>query len=213
MNKARKQIGIFGGSFDPIHKGHVAMALAAQKQFELGELHFVLAKQSPLKSKSELGAEKRYQLLEKVVEQLNSSLQKPKASFKTSRLELDREGPSYTCDTVAEYRKLYPEAELNLLLGADAFYDFNKWKNHEYIKENCALIILPRLVKEGEAPHNKQELGEFLKKTSPDPKIKILDTELKDIESRLIREQISHSNKDCLEDVPESIKDIVFNLY
>lgn len=210
MSQAQK-IGIFGGSFDPIHKGHLAMALAAQEQFGLEELFFVLAKQSPLKSQAKLGYEDRYKLLCKVVDCLSDA--KQECEFKTSRIELDREGPSYTCDTVAEFKKLYPNAELNLLLGVDAFYDFDKWKNQEFIKENCTLIILPRLVKEGEAPHDKQELKGFLDKASQDSKVKILDIELQNIESRTIREQISYSNKDCLNDVPEIINEIVFKSY
>src|SRR5438046_1988092 len=108
------RLGVFGGTFDPVHVGHLAIALAALESAKLDRIVFVPARRSPLKERGPEASEAdRLLMLEAAV--------KDEPRFAVSRVELDREGPSYTVDTLEALR---PQGELFLILGSDALADF-----------------------------------------------------------------------------------------
>lgn len=128
------RIGVFGGTFDPIHVGHLAIARAALESVPLDRIIFVLAKRSPLKESAPVASEAdRLAMLERVVAE--------ETSFEVSRIELDREGPSYTVDTLEALRS---RGELHLIIGSDALADFPRWREAERVATLARLLVADR---------------------------------------------------------------------
>ena len=138
------KIGILGGTFDPIHNGHLALARAAQKQFALDKVLFVPAFVPPHKQqKSDMSlAGPRYQMVEAAL--------RGQQGFEICDLEFRRRGISYTIDTLTEIRKLNPGAELFLILGADAFCGMAAWREPDRIRELAVCLVAVRPGFEGE---------------------------------------------------------------
>lgn len=132
------RIGILGGSFDPIHLGHLNMGLRALEDFNLDRVFYITAKNSPFKvNKNFSDAQKRHELVESTLAD--------HTGLEASRIELDREEEvSYTYQTIEEYKKLYPDSELFLLLGEDVFSRFNQWKSYDWIMQNIRPIVFSR---------------------------------------------------------------------
>ena len=132
------KIGILGGTFDPIHNGHLALAAAAQNQFNLDKIIFVPANIPPHKSRREKMAspQHRYRMAELAAQ--------GKSSWEVSSLEIDRLGISYTAETIKKLQGIYPKAELFFILGADAFSDFDSWHDAESIRESVSFLVAAR---------------------------------------------------------------------
>ena len=132
------KIGVLGGTFDPIHKGHLAIAEAAMKRLGLAEVYFVPAARTPLKeSGAILAAEHRVQMVRLAIADY--------PYFKLSTIEIDRPGPSYTVDTIAEMRKkLDAENELYFIIGQDSLAQLPRWKEISRIIQMCRLVAVPR---------------------------------------------------------------------
>lgn len=111
------KIGIYGGSFNPIHNGHIKVAETAMKDMNLDKLFFVPAFKSPFKSKV------KYAPIEDRIEMIN--IVKPE-NTEVSLFEANRKGVSYTIDTVRHFKLKYPDAELFLIIGSDNVYKLNK---------------------------------------------------------------------------------------
>jgi nicotinate-nucleotide adenylyltransferase len=128
------RVGVFGGTFDPTHVGHLAIANAALEEVPVDRVLFVPARQSPLKPDGPVAsAADRLAMLEA------SIAGEPR--FSVSRLELEREGPSYTVDTLAALRS---EGELFLILGSDAFAEFHRWKDPYLISTLATVVVAAR---------------------------------------------------------------------
>jgi nicotinate-nucleotide adenylyltransferase len=128
------RVGVFGGTFDPVHVGHLAIAQAALESLPLDRVVFVIARRSPLKERGPVADETdRLQMLELAV------ADEPR--FAVSRAELDREGPSYTVDTL---ERLSGPDDLFLILGSDAIADFPRWKEPERITTLATLVVAER---------------------------------------------------------------------
>lgn len=132
----RSKIGIFGGTFNPVHKGHVAVAECFIEDYGLDLLYVIPNNISPLKYSNSVSGEDRSNML-KIAFGEN-----PKVVI--SDIELKREGTSYTRDTVAELRALHPESALYLLTGDDWIDSFDKWKDYKFILENAHLVVAVR---------------------------------------------------------------------
>ncbi len=136
-------IGVFGGTFDPPHLGHVAVAQDARAHLELDRILFVPAHVSPFKM-DEAGItdpELRLRMVQAAIE--------GEEGLEATRLELDRDPPSYTVETLRELRRLHPDADLVLLLGADQWASFGRWKSVREISELAEVAVLAR---EGKGP-------------------------------------------------------------
>jgi nicotinate-nucleotide adenylyltransferase len=128
------RVGVFGGTFDPVHVGHLAIANAALDDLQLDSVFFVPARRSPLKEDGAIAsAEDRLAMLTGAI------ANEPR--FRVSRLELDREGPSFTVDTLEALRG---EGELYLILGADAYADFARWREPERIRSLATIVLAAR---------------------------------------------------------------------
>ena len=120
-----ERIGIFGGSFDPPHIGHIQSAQQAAKALGLDRLLMIPAAAPPHKSGCYVSAEHRLSMLR--IACGDDPVLQP------SDMELRRSGPSYTYETVEAVRQAYPDAEIFLLMGSDMFLSFLSWKNPERI--------------------------------------------------------------------------------
>jgi nicotinate-nucleotide adenylyltransferase len=131
------KIGIFGGSFDPIHNAHLILAECAREQLGLDQVRFVPAKISPLKQ-DRLPIDDKHRV-EMVRLAINGN-----SHFAIDTRELDRGGISYTIDTLLAMKTEFPEAEFWLLMGADSLADFKKWKSPSQLLELCRLGVMVR---------------------------------------------------------------------
>ncbi|GMV95430.1 MAG: putative nicotinate-nucleotide adenylyltransferase [Candidatus Hydrogenedentota bacterium] len=132
-----QRIGVFGGTFDPIHNAHLDIGRAAVAQAGLDRLLFVVAGEPPHKRDATFApAEDRYRLVEAALE--------GEAHMEASRIELDRSGPSYTTDTLSQLHEQYPEADLFLVLGMDALIDLPRWRHPKRILDLAELLVVPR---------------------------------------------------------------------
>jgi nicotinate-nucleotide adenylyltransferase len=136
------RLGIFGGSFDPPHLGHLLPVIDAAEALGLDAVHFLPAREQPFKiGRATATAEQRFQMTERLVAGI--------PGLQADRSEIDRRGLSYTVDTVAQMAAADPTAELVLLLGADAYALFEQWREPERIR---ALATIAVLFRGGDAP-------------------------------------------------------------
>ena len=131
-----ERVGIFGGSFDPPHIGHIQSAQQAAKALDLDRLLMIPAAAPPHKSGCYVSAEHRLSMLR--IACGDDPILQP------SDMELRRSGPSYTYETVEALRQAYPDAEIFLLMGSDMFLSFLSWKNPERILAQATLAVFCR---------------------------------------------------------------------
>jgi nicotinate-nucleotide adenylyltransferase len=132
-----KKIGIYGGTFDPIHHAHLILAREAREQLGLMEVRFVLAAQSPDKvDQQSANAEARWEMLRVAIE--------GEPGFAASRIELDRPAPSYSIDTVEAFHAAQPDAELFFLLGEDNLAGLPRWHRFETLRKLVRFVVLDR---------------------------------------------------------------------
>ena len=131
------KIGIYGGSFNPIHKGHLHLADSIMKDLKLDKIIFVPSKISPHKSSDEYVSEKdRLKMIELSISD--------NERFELSDYELSQERVSYSVYTVRHFRELYPDDELFLLIGTDMLLCFEKWYCYEEIMKSVTLAVAAR---------------------------------------------------------------------
>jgi nicotinate-nucleotide adenylyltransferase len=132
-----RRIGILGGTFDPIHMGHLITAEIVRVSAALDEIIFIPAARPPHKeNKGEAPAEDRLLMVQCAVE--------GNPSFSVSDIELRREGPSYTVDTIAALSEQLGDAELFFITGADAMNDLYRWHDPVRLLHSCTFIVAAR---------------------------------------------------------------------
>ena len=131
------QLGIYGGTFDPIHYGHLINAEFAREYLSLDEIIFVPS-QKPVHKRldSDIKPKDRFKMIELAIQ--------GNKKFRASRFELESQQPSYTIYTVKYFQNIYPQAELFYLLGEDAFEKIETWKEFENILGAVNLVVLKR---------------------------------------------------------------------
>jgi nicotinate-nucleotide adenylyltransferase len=131
------RIGIFGGSFNPVHNGHLKLAGEALSELNLDRVIFVPSFQTPLKKNQMLPADLRLTLLKKATKKFSH--------FSVSACEMEREGLSYTVDTLRYFRKsLGKNAVLYFLAGRDAVKNLKKWKSYKQLFRLCRFVVMTR---------------------------------------------------------------------
>jgi len=130
-------IGLFFGSFNPIHAGHLVLANYMASFTDLEQVWFVVSPQNPLKQKSTLLDQN--QRLHMVNLAIDANLK-----FKSSNIEFDLPKPSYTINTLAHLKEKYPNHSFSLIIGEDNLESFTKWKNYEEILKQHKLYVYPR---------------------------------------------------------------------
>ncbi len=131
------KLGIFGGTFDPIHSGHLILAEELKEELGLQKVIFVPCANPPHKENSHLSEAKDRLMMTRIAIQDNPA-------FILSDLELKREGKSYTIETINQFKELYPQSELYLLLGSDVLEELHLWKEPEKIFEQIKVVIAKR---------------------------------------------------------------------
>jgi len=151
----KNNIGIFGGTFDPVHKAHVAVAEKFIKDFSLDRLYIIPNNVPPLKAGNTVLGEDRAKMLEIAFSGMENVV--------VSRIELNRSGTSYTCDTLAEIKNMHPNDDIYLLMGDDWISSFTKWKSYMYILDNSRLVIAARSSEElnGKIGHLANHKGQL----------------------------------------------------
>lgn len=131
------RLGIFGGTFDPVHFGHLLLAETCRQELELTEVRLVPAGQPPHKSGSGItDGHIRADMLQLAISGY--------PEYSVDRREIRRAGASYTVDTLTEYRTEFPQARLYFLLGADSLRDIPGWRDPERISELATIVAVNR---------------------------------------------------------------------
>ncbi|MSQ44306.1 MAG: nicotinate (nicotinamide) nucleotide adenylyltransferase [Chloroflexi bacterium] len=131
-----RRYGIYGGSFDPVHRGHLVVADDVRVSFTLDRVVFVPANRSPFKPEAGASGSQRIEMVRLAIDGL------PWAEV--SSVEIDRPAPSYTIDTLRYFSACLPGTELFLIIGADALTEFAGWRDPEGILELATLIAVAR---------------------------------------------------------------------
>ncbi len=184
-------LGIFGGSFDPPHFGHIKSALELIERFSFGQIRLIPSQLSPLKDNVHASANHRWQMVNLVCSGHEKLL--------ADNRELKRQAPSYTIDTLLELREEFGEQQsMVLIIGIDAFVSFCKWYRYEEILSLCHILLMQRpsysMPKSGcEAEfYNLNNTQDFkILMNSPHGKIFLSDLEKIDVSSTIIRDMIS----------------------
>ena len=132
----KNRVGLFGGTFNPIHLGHLRVAEEALKQCGLKKVVFLPTGKPPHREVAEgVPGELRYEMVRLAIQ--------GRPGFEVSRLELSCPGPCYTIDTVRTMSARHPEG-VAYILGADAFLEIETWKDWQQLLESCPFIVAPR---------------------------------------------------------------------
>ncbi len=150
-----QRIGLFGGSFDPVHLGHLLVAQAAREELQLDRLFFIPAAQSPFKPDSKpTSSEERLRLLRLALA--------GKAWCEIDEQELQRGGVSYTINTLRDYHQRFPEARIFYLIGGDHVQKLPTWRDAEELARLAEFVVVPR-PGQAEIPFPKPFHGQALK--------------------------------------------------
>ncbi|MGH8442621.1 MAG: nicotinate (nicotinamide) nucleotide adenylyltransferase, partial [Nevskiaceae bacterium] len=132
----RRLIGVFGGTFAPIHNGHLRLALIARQRLGLSEVRLVPAASPPLRDAPAIPASRRLRWVRRAIAR--------QPGLRADARELARRGPSYTFDTLASLRAQFPRAALCLLLGQDAARSLPRWHRWRELPGLAHLVIFDR---------------------------------------------------------------------
>ncbi len=135
--KISLKVGLYFGSYNPIHIGHLAIANYMVEYTDIDQLWFVVSPQNPHKTKANLLDD--YQRLEMVHRAVEGD-----DRLRASNIEFSLPQPSYTVDTLAYLKDQHPNYHFQILMGSDNLENFHKWKNYETILENYGVIVYPR---------------------------------------------------------------------
>jgi nicotinate-nucleotide adenylyltransferase len=169
----KNRIGLYFGTFNPIHIGHLAIANYLVENSDLKEIWMVVTPHNPLKKKKTLLDD--YQRLH-MVHLATEDYQK----IKPSNIEFNLPQPNYTVNTLAHLKEKYPENEFYLIIGEDNLKSLPKWKNCEVLLEEYQIIVYPRISK-GEIPESLKD----------HPSIIRIDAPVMEISSTMIRNGIA----------------------
>ncbi|MEY4930369.1 MAG: hypothetical protein RI909_1093 [Bacteroidota bacterium] len=187
MNTNQK-IGLFFGSFNPIHIGHMIIANIMAENTDLNKVWFVVSPQNPFKpSKGLLHEFDRYDMVKAAIAD--------HYKLEVSDVEFNLPKPSYTIHTLAYLTEKFPGKEFKVIIGEDNLENFAKWKNHEQILEQFGLYVYPR-------PH---VTNSDLKRHA---QVKMIEAPLLDISATYIRNCIKN-NKSIRYLVPESVEHLI----
>lgn len=184
-------IGIFGGSFNPIHIGHLALANYLCEYDEVDEVWFLVSPHNPLKERGDLWPDElRLRLVQKAIEGYEK--------FRASDFEFHLPRPSYMVNTLRALRQSYPEHEFTLIIGSDNWEVFPRWYKHEELLAENRLLIYPR----PNYPVTEKSLP---------PNTRLVETPLLEISSTFIRQALAEG-KDIRYFLPEQVYHHIINI-
>jgi nicotinate-nucleotide adenylyltransferase len=181
-----KQVGLYFGTFNPIHVGHLTIANHLVEYSDLDQVWFVVTPHSPFKKKSTLlDNNQRYQMVDRAVENY------PK--LKASDIEFGLPQPNYTINTLTYLEEKYPDYTFALIMGEDNLKSFHKWKNYELILKNHPVFVYPRISQ-----------GDIESQFNKHPKIYKIDAPIMELSSTFIRKSIK-AGKNVRPLLPENV--------
>ncbi len=180
----RQRVGIYGGSFDPIHFGHLLIAELVRERLNLDEIRFVPAAVSPLKlNQQPTDAKHRVDMIRLAIG--------GNVHFKLDERELQRGGPSFTVDTLAEIKAESPSSDLFFLMGADSLADFHAWREPQRI---CELAFVAIVARGGHATPDLAKIQTYLPKDQAKQAAEhLVQVPQFEISSTEIRERVRHA--------------------
>jgi nicotinate-nucleotide adenylyltransferase len=131
------KIGLYFGSFNPVHIGHLIIANFALNETELDKVWFIVSPQNPFKTENQLLNEYHRLHLVRLATEEDSRI-------KASDIEFNLPTPSYTVNTLAYLHEKYTEHQFSIIMGSDSFQNLNKWKNYEVILKSCPIYVYKR---------------------------------------------------------------------
>lgn len=203
MNENKKRVGIMGGTFNPIHLGHLIIAEAAYEAYNLDEVLFVPSGVSYMKDQSEiLDAKKRVHMTGLAIEN--------NPHFALSTIEIDRDGNSYSYETLETLRKQNPNTEYFFLVGSDTLFALETWKHPEILLPSCTILVA---VRDGVPMEKMQEHAKYLEEKFGGS-IKLLTTPNIEISATDIRNRLAR-NRNVKYFVPDSVLEFIhkYDLY
>ncbi|WP_415946518.1 nicotinate-nucleotide adenylyltransferase [Ruminococcus bromii] len=175
--------GVFGGTFNPVHKGHIMLAEYCMDSVGLDRIIMIPTAVPPHKISNNLASEN---------DRLNMCKLacRGKENFFVSDIEIKRQGKSYTYETLTQLKEIYPDDHLYTIMGADMFLTLDRWKNPEIIFEKSSIITIPR------DEENKHELENFYNKVlkAMGASSVILPNPVMSVSSTFIRENLDNFN-------------------
>lgn len=188
-----KKIGIMGGTFNPIHNGHLMIAARAREQFALDEVLFIPCGVPYMKEdEAVLDAGLRAEMTALAIAD--------KPFYSLSMIEINRQGNTYTYETLEQLKTVYPDGAFYFILGADSLFDLTKWAQPERIFANCHILAA---VREGKTTSQMEEQIQLLRR-SYGAGISLLETDALNISSSEIRLKVSRGES-IAADVPEKV--------
>ncbi len=190
-----KKVGLFFGSFNPIHVGHLIIAQHILGHSDLDKICFVISPQNPVKAKETLLADYHRLALVNLAIEDNSG-------FYSSDIEFHLSKPSYTINTLSHLKEKYPENEYHLIMGEDNLNTLHNWKNADQIAKQFPVIVYPRI--EGTSKPDENYLLSL--------RLTRIDAPIVKISSSYIRELIKES-KSTAYVLPEKVKKYVEEMH
>lgn len=181
-----KNIGLYFGTFNPIHIGHLIIANHMAEYSNLDEVWLVVTPHNPMKKKSSLLADHhRFQMVEMALENYSK--------LKASKIEFNLPQPNYTINTLIHLEEKYPKQKFSLIMGKDNLQSFKKWKNYEVILERYDIYVYPRI-------YNNQKDAELINHKQ----VHLVDAPIVELSSTFIRKGIE-TNKNIQPLLPHEI--------
>ena len=189
-----KKVGLFFGSFNPIHIGHLVIAEYMVEYTPLEQIWFVISPHNPLKKKETLLNEAHRIRMVRLAIEYDSR-------FKASSVEFTMPRPSYTINTLSHLNEKYPKIDFSLILGLDNLATLPKWKNHEQLLKYYKIYVYPRISDKAEHPALVQH-----------PSITITDAPIVELSSTFIRKAIGEG-KTIKHMVPPQVSDYIKEMH
>jgi nicotinate-nucleotide adenylyltransferase len=190
------RIGIFGGTFDPVHYGHLIVAEQAREQADLDQLWFVPSARPPHKVDQPITP------FDRRAEMLSLALAGQEDKLRVETIERDRPGLSYTADTLDLLNEQYPGTDWFLLLGADSVHDLPTWHDPLRVVDRATILVA------GRQGHPHWSAADLAKKLSTEParvRLQVIDVPLIDIASRDLRRRAAEG-RSLLFQVPHAVR-------
>lgn len=203
IQRYKKKIGIMGGTFNPIHNGHLILAESAYEQFHLDQIIFLPSGNPPHKDNvSYIDATHRCNMVKLAIQ--------GNYHFEMSMEEVNRPGITYTSETLRQMRRVEPTTEFYFILGADSLFSFQTWHEPDKICQYCTILVATR---EGHDSNDVEEKITELREKYHADIFRIISPDF-DISSKLIRERLS-AKRSVKYFIPEEVENYIKrnNLY